>query len=332
MEVYIDKTNLKSMIASGSHPMFRDSMRMLKHKFDIKFNFDKSAISKEQDSDIRQWMTTMVDGAGSNNISYLACLFPERPLKSNMQISFSKEQLSALYLLDDEKVEQIKKMGCFLIASLGEEIDILSHLIIVGSDYSFDKKIRLQDMTSWCDFNDHISPCSDIIFIDQYILCDQGICQYNIYSLLKTLVRYVKAKINIVIITKRTLYDKKTKMSFEPNWEEIKKEIKNTVYTITAVKPNVTFVLPPTDIGEHDRTIFTNYRRIYSGDTFNYFDSSGNIISKGKEVHLCSMADKDNYEMGFSLLNDVQDIISNSLARNSDLILGDKKSNYLNFE
>ena len=336
MEVYIDKANLKFIIASSSHPLFSDTMRMLKNKFNIKFNFSKEDIDKDNDQDIRLWFTTMVDGVGSNDVLYLSEPFPTRPLKINMHTTspgFSREQLSSVYLLQDDNVEKIKNKGCFLIASVGEEVDTLSHLIIKDSDYRFDKKLRLADMSSWSDFKDHISPCSDIILIDQYILCDENIYECNMYSLIKTLLQYAKeAKISIVIITRKSHYNKGLKADIIPDWNNIKVSIKSAVESICGVKPNVTFVLTPQNIAEHDRTIFTNYRRLYSGDSFNYFDSMGKIISKGKEVHLCSMADIENYELGLKLLDDVQKLITSTQKLNNDLIIGDKKSNYLNFE
>lgn len=321
------------MIASSAHPLFRDAMRMLKHKFDIKFNFIKDEIKKETDADVLQWITTMVDGTGVNKVSYLSEPFPARPLKSNMHITFNSSQLSAVYLINDEKVEQLKNKGCFLIAPEGEEINILSHLIIKDSDYSFDKKIRISDMQRWSAFNDHLSPCSDIILVDQYILCDEGIYEYNLFSLIKTLLLYVNdAKTSIVIITRKSHYIKEIGADLTPDWNKVKEGIKSAAESVCKTKPNVTFVLSPTDIGEHDRTIFTNYRRVYSGDSFNYFDSKGTVISRGKEVHLCSMADADNYQLGFRLLNDIQRLINTAKKRNDDLIIGDRKSNYLNFD
>lgn len=330
MEVYIDKANLESFISFGSHKMFTDCSRMLKNKFKLKFNFNKEEIKGH--ADILKWITTMTDGV-KEGVLFSDELFPSRPLKSNMHIGFNQNQLSAVYMLDDEKVDLVKNKGCFLIASVGEEINVLSHLIIKDSDYSFDKKIRLSDMGNWSVFNDHISPCSDIIIIDKYILCDETIYEHNIYSLINTLISPIgESKINIAIVTSGSHYTPQTKTTFTPNWIAIKTKIKSNVKNKTKIDPNVTFVLSPNDIAEHDRTIFTNYRRIYSGDTFNYFDCEGRIISKGKEVHLCSMADIDNYNLGMELISDVQKLVISIKGRNPDLIIGDEKSNYLKFD
>ncbi len=330
MELYIDKDNLCSMVSSGDNPMFSDCTRMLKNKFDLKFNFKKEEI--KDDEKVKKWITLMTDGF-KGTVSYLESYFPERPLKSNTCKTFNKEQLSAVYLIDDEKIETLIGMGCFLFARKGNEIEVLSHLIIKDSDYSFDKKIPIKSLKRWSCFDDFLSPCSDIILIDQYILSDQDIYNNNIYSLVKTLAKFAnRVKLNIVIVTIKEHYNSRTKTTFIPNWDSIKSNIKSSVKSISNVDPNVTFVLSPADLKEHDRTIFTNYKRIYSGDSFNYFNSSWDVITSGREVHFCSLADKDNYELGFNLINDVQKIINEIGNRNTDLIKGDKESNYLNFK
>ena len=329
MRVYIDKANLSSLLSNASHTMFSDCNRMLMNKFDIHFNFKKEDI--ENNKDIKLWMTSLTHGF-KGEVKYLTDLFPERPLKSNMHNSFSRDQLSAVYMIDDERIDVIKNIGCFLIAKIGEEIDILSHLIIKDSDYSFDKKINIADLTCWGDFCDHTSPCSDIIIVDQYILSDSNIYTHNIYELIKHFSRHAKdAEVNIVIITLEKTYNKLNHSYITPNWINIQSQIKEAVKDSSGVDPNVTFILPPKNKNEHDRTIFTNYRRIYSGDSFNYFKEGNKLRTKGREVHLCSFADRDNIALGFKLVEDIQTMINSTNQRNSDLIIGDKKSNYLTF-
>lgn len=322
MRVYIDKNNLESLVSSAAHPLFLDCNRMLKNKFDIYFNFKKEEI--KDCVDIKQWIATLSHGF-CGDIKFLETLFPVRPLKSNMHNSFNRDQLSSIYMIDDEKGQALRDNGCFLISTLGEEVSILSHLMIKDKDYSFEKKLEIKELTCWRDFSDYISPCSDIILIDKFILQDHTICECNIYGLLCELAKNAKrSRLNIVIVTE--------KGKFEPNWNEVKRVIKSKIKSITNIEPNVTFILPSIDINEHDRTIFTNYKRIYSGDSFNYFKSDGGIISKGREVQICSLADRDNMKLGFKLLDDIQSKINIMQGRNPDLIIGDKKCNYLDFE
>lgn len=251
----------------------------------------------------------------------------------NCYIYFDRRQLSSVYLISDEKTVQLKEKGCLLIGNVGEEIQTLCRLFFNQQDYLFEEKNRIKDLSSWDFFNDKILPCTEIILIDQYILCDDNLYDFNIFPLLKLLARNGKnLKLNIIIVTLKENYNKETKTRFSPNWENVKQRIKSEIEIITEVKPNVTFVLSPTDISEHDRTIFTNYKRIYSGDSFNYFDSSHKVITSGKEIELSSMANQKNHNLAIKLIDDIQSMINVILKRNADSIIGDKKSNFLTFE
>ena len=104
MDIYIDKANLKSYVMSSANSAFADCNRMLSNKFDLKFTFSKEEIA--DDSTILQWITIMNDGFNGTiswNVNH-----PPRPLKSNSHISFTREQLSSVYLVDDERIQQIK--------------------------------------------------------------------------------------------------------------------------------------------------------------------------------------------------------------------------------
>lgn len=327
MNIYIDKANLISLVGSSNHVSFRDCLRMLKNKFDIYFNFSKSEI--ENNPEVKNWIAYMNQGF-SGSISFCDDIFPMRPLKSNTHKSFNINQLSAVYMVDDIKTNVVKNNGCFLISNIGEEIDVLSQLIIKGSDYSFDKKMKLSNLKSWSDLENYISPCSDVIIIDQFIFSDENICCYNIYPLISEVVKLARnTTINIVIVTMSRYIN--NGYSFEPNWDKIRKDICTSIKKITKQPPKVTFVLPSKKIGEHDRTIFSNYKRIYSGDSFNYFNSKGEIITRGREIHICSFADRENLELGLDLIADVQNIIDELKKRNCEQIKGDKVCNYLKF-
>ena len=101
MDVYIDKANLKSYVSSSANNTFADCNRMLLNKFDLKFTFSKDEIA--QDVAILQWITIMNDGFKGTitwNVNH-----PQRPVKSNSHASFDREQLSSVYLIDDERIQ-----------------------------------------------------------------------------------------------------------------------------------------------------------------------------------------------------------------------------------
>jgi hypothetical protein len=64
-------------------------------------------------------------------------------------------------------------------------------------------------------------------------------------------------------------------------------KIRQAVESVTGIKLNFTLKNVRNQIGipsyaENDRTIYTNYIRVYSGDTFNYFKANGSKHTKGR--------------------------------------------------
>lgn len=327
MDIYIDKANLKSFVSSSTNKDFADCNRMLTKKFDLKFTFSKEEIAN--DTEIKQWITIMNDGFNGTicwNVNH-----PPRPLKSNSHISFTREQLSSVYLIEDERIDQLQDYGLLLYGGIGSEIEVLSSLIMKGTDYGFTKQLPIKNLSNWKDLRDYTSPCSDIILIDKFLFSFEELYSVNVYALINEICSHAKkTKINIVIFTEPKCYDKRTKASFVPDWQNIKDKIKSIVETNIGTKPNVTLVLS-SNLGEHDRTIFTNYKSIESGDTFNYFDLSWRVISTGRHIEIFSLADRDFFVNSMKFVSDMQDIIDNTKKINNGNIVGERKSNYLNF-
>ena len=91
---------------------------------------------------------------------------------------------------------------------------------------------------------------------------------------------------------------------------------------------NVTIVFYPQSNSPHDRLIITNYMLYRSGDSFEYFDSKGKSISKGKSLDVNSWAKKDKYAFAMSIIDSTQKLCESC---KSDMIIGDKKSNFIKF-
>ena len=327
MDAYIDRANLKSYVMSSANKAFADCNRMLSNKFDLKFTFSKDDI--KDDPVIRQWITIMNDGFKGSicwNVNH-----PSRPLKSNTHTTFNCEQLSSVYLVDDERIQQIRDYGLLLYGGVGSEIEILSSLILADTDYGFVKQIPIKSLPNWSNLRAYTSPCSDIILVDQYLFTFQELYEVNVCSLINEICSHAKdAKMNVVILTLPQCYDKRTKTSYTPNWIEIKDKLKSIVEATTGKKPNGTFILS-SNLGEHDRTLFTNYKSIESGDTFNYFDSTWKVISSGRHVEIFSLADRDFFTNSMQFVRDMQEVLNNAKRLNNDNVIGDRKSNYLNF-
>lgn len=82
---------------------------------------------------------------------------------------------------------------------------------------------------------------------------------------------------------------------------------------------------------EHDRTIWTNYFRIYTGDSINHFNSKGEKITKGREIQLSSHLKNENSKVSNKLIEDIQANINALGGKDSEQIKGDYISGILKF-
>lgn len=324
MDIYIDKENLLSLINSKTENLYNDCIKTLKKQLNVFFNFPKDEL--KQDDKLMSWFTDFSQGVGENNSFVFGNNFPLRPLKSNFYKTFNLHQLSSIYLINDEKADLLKNSGTILIGKPGEEISILNNLFINQNDYLFDKKWKIGSLNfqKWSDLHKYSLPVTDIIIVDPYVCSDQNLIQFNLLPFLSSITHKVKAKINIIIYT-----DKDACLSYD----YLSPIIRKTISNITGANPNFTLIKYTDKRGipskaEHDRTIFSNYLRIYSGDTINYFNSQGKI-TKGREIHYVSLARDENYQLAFELINDLQSNI-NFLNKNGG-VEGDKISGYLSF-
>lgn len=326
MDIYIDKANFISLMGSHSHMRFEDSLRVIKKQLNVFFNFPKEEF--RSDEELLSYYSRFTDGVGEKNKIEFGYRFPGDEIKSTTSNSFNSDQLSSVFLLENPNVEKLKNTGGILIGAVGEEVNIIDRLLFQQDDYRFEKKWRIGGDTfnKWEDLSGHVLPLSDIIIIDAFITSDKSLVETNLGSLLRSLCKNVKSKVNIVLFTDRT----KTLP-----YDDISSVVRKHVKYITGVGPNFTLVTYVKQRGvdsldEHDRTIFSNYLRIYSGDTFNYFNSAGKVITKGREIQFSSLAEKENYELSKLLVTEIQTKID-FLKSQEHGIQGDKKSGYLTF-
>ena len=326
MDLYIDKQNLISLIGSRSDEMYEDCIKLLRKQLDIKFNFSKEDL--RADETLMMWFRkNFTQGVEGSKIGF-GDPFPEKPLKSNTTKTFNSHQLSSVYLLEDEDVYKIKNTGSIMIGEVGEEIATLHKLFFLQGDYLFDKtwKIGADSFKKWTDLEAFSLPLTDLVIVDPYVLNSIDDCNINLIPYLASLVSSTRSRINIIIYT-----NKKDCLNYEDVEPLIKKEVKR----VTGVKPNFTLVTYSEQRGvpsrgEHDRTILMNYKRIKSGDTFNYFEPDGSIKTKGRELHYLSLARRENYSLAQELIKDLQAHID-FFKSNKTNIEGDQESNFINF-
>lgn len=323
MRLYIDKDNLLSFLKSKDNKNFPFCRMMIINQLDLMFNFTKE--EAKADEAIWAFVQELADGAEDREISYNTVQFPTRPLKANCSNGFDRLQRSAIYLLNDEKIEVLEQRGEHLVAGLGKEVETLSRLFF--DDYQYEDRDLVKNINKWECIKKYVLPLTDVILIDKYLFSDDTLYESNAYTLMRILVGEEQDKnVNIVVVTQKSI------KGYTPNWKNIQSEIRSKLKKKHG-SVNVTFVflLADRETDEHDRTILTNYRRFYSGDSFNYVKNDGAVISKGREWEVSSLARKKSHNLALILLDDIQSKITMIKKRNPDLILGDKVSNYLDF-
>ena len=118
-----------------------------------------------------------------------------------------------------------------------------------------------------------------------------------------------------------------------PNWNKIVEQIRNRVSKNTTVNPSVTIVSATKDtLDEHDRSVFTNYKFISSGDSFNYFDENWHKATRGRYLNVYSLSSKDNNNIAEKLISDLQGVYDKVCILNRNFIhrYQHSKSNFIN--
>jgi len=325
MDIYIDKENLISMIDNRDSSLYEDGMRLIKKQLNAYFNFPKSALSGNQQ--LTQWLTTLTSGVGVNNKLEFGGLFPTRPLKSNSATSFNGQQLSSVYLVNDEDAPKLINAGTVLICEPNKELETLHRLTHQQDDYGFTKTCRIggKEFQCWADLACYSMPLTDIIIIDQYVTNDKSLIPSNLATYLEVLTENITSKVNVVLYTNR---------NETIDYKDLSPVIRDCLKKSTGKGPNftmVTYFPKDKDKVEHDRTILTNYTRIYSGHSLNYFDSKGDKITTGREIQYFSLAKHENHELAKELITDLQKNIDELKKGGGHGIEGDKKSGYLTF-
>lgn len=320
MNAYFDLPNLRSYAKSGGHQYFQSCTAMLRQNFNIHFCFDKKLLSKEKKQSIQSIMNLMkllTRNRGDNDAIFWGEKFPPRPLNSGLYSKMSIEQLTSLYFLDDPAIQEMIQHGCLLFASEGNEIKVLSNLLIEGRDIPTNK-YAVREMKNWQVIEDNASPCTDIIIIDPYLFAQSDLLfEYNAYKIIEILCQVNTFEVNVVIFTfKNTLFNM------------IERQLKMLI----GEKLKLTFVVLP-ETGkwkEHDRTILINYKMFDSSPSFTYFGDNGENVCNGRWLNVNSHGDRKIRDLSLKYIQDLQMLID---ERKSGLnsIIGDKKCNFLKF-
>lgn len=311
---------------------FDECNTILLSNFNLYFTFDKKEMLKAKKNlkrNFERWSRLATKNRkGKSN--YWNISFPPRPITKNTHETFTEEQLSSVYMIDDVNVNEWADTGCLLIATKGKELDVIKNLRIADS-FNPTKQFRIRSMSDWSSFGNNSSPCTDIILVDQFVFAQSEFeYEVNSYALIEQLCKWSKdVVINIVIFTLKDYKDGMDRLSVPFN--TIKRKLKEKLRNIIGKEPNITFVVLPGQ-EQHDRTIFTNYKMFTSGDSFKYFREGANVslCTHGEWMYVSSLHDIDNHQNGKDFIMDLQAVIER-VKGGLMSIIGDKKSLFLHF-
>lgn len=311
---------------------------MLRQNFNLCFTFKKECIQREKKQSLASIMNLMrqlTSNRGNSEAFQWDTMFPERPLKEDVYDIMSIEQLMSVYLLDDPNVSTIASHGCMLFGGEGQEMKVLSQLLIEGRLIP-SKPFAIREMADWSVIEDNASPCTDITIVDPYLFAQsEFLYEKNAYLIIEKLAKYNhQYPLNIVIFTFKDYLDmidgKKGRRDvlFTPIMRSIKAKLQER----SNVEHNITFVIMPETKGkEHDRYIITNYKTFNPGNSFTFFDDKNQNISTGRFFNVYTHGDKDIRNLSISTITDLQCII-NDVKGGINTIIGDKKSRFFTFD
>lgn len=168
-----------------------------------------------------------------------------------------------------------------------------AHLSIKKS-YKVDRNEALNTFTGWSVLKHIHLPINAAVIVDNYILDKPDYYENNIFEVMRHLLPDGLDHLNfdLAIITKRDLVNPKGKLEILNNF------IQNLHLSYSVM---ITIYCTPAD-NPHDRDVLTNYYRIHSGHSLDYYNKNGNII-KDTTFQIIGLTGEENNPHNLILRN-----------------------------
>jgi len=244
----------------------------------------------------------------------------KKPHKSKFVIN----NLYTLYFLNEEDEKEIikyRKNNVCVFAFKYDYPKVWESLSLINQKTSFPvRKETKLGIKKWGDFERYLINISDVILIDNFIL-DNEIIEYNVVKIIELIKNSKVENQNVTIISYQ---GDKFKSPLNKRVEKLKDLLK-----LKNIDCNLKVIFTQVKSKEHDRQLIFNNFRIKSGDSFNFFNSKGDIISKGTEVDILPLVDLNNL-INTSVILDKIKKIELSLPREN--IFGSCKNRFIEYD
>jgi hypothetical protein len=168
------------------------------------------------------------------------------------------------------------------------------------------------DFISWDILFNYFHFVTDIVIADNYILDDRSIIESNFFEILKKF-NAINNVFNLTIVTFEKSENKKLDHSKEVEF------IRDKLIELN-ISCRIHLILLNRELKEHDRGIFTNFLRLKSGDSFNFLNSNGQIITKGTELDFYPLTNYKLFDVNKIALSSIKKKILKSKVKESDLV------------
>lgn len=244
----------------------------------------------------KQFFTQLTTGCGNSDI----VIPDESPIHKKGKLL--SEKLGSFYCIDESDEEYRSKLenenGCVVAfkdnyKKYWEQL-ILFHLPKTLS-VTKDTYLKEYNFESWDLLNNYLTKFTDVVIVDNYIFSwDNDIIAENFQRILINLNKATPVKFNLTIYTyERGLNPRFINQDKEVIIEKVNEENAENIIELVeriikdcGINCSVKLIFADAEVKEHDRGIFTNYLRIKSGHSFNYFYYLKLIVGEERRIRL----------------------------------------------
>lgn len=236
--------------------------------------------------------------------------------KNKVPKSYGIDHLFFIDECNKEAQKKYRSANPFFFGFIDDHLDAFVQLSLAGKKCSIPVRSGSRNIqfASWNALSKYLLPFSDCIIIDNYIFSKpERVLEKNIGRIIQILEDRATSPYNLLILTYRGDHKEITINGVRKFIEglQVKYRIKGRISVIVTRKI------------EHDRNIFMNYMRIYSGHSFNYFDDKGDIYVR-TQIDFLPYINSEQYSNARIILSDVaRDVMKIIQKADPEEIYGD---------
>jgi hypothetical protein len=244
----------------------------------------------------------------------------KKPFKNTFDLK--KEFQSIFFLKENNLVERSKYLNKNPIP-IGFEDNYLElfHKISLQKNEGVVKPVGKTDVEnfSWNIIKEYFHFVTDIVIVDNYILKNKLLAESNFFEIVKQF-HSINRVLNLTIVTYEQF--KEPKLDFDDESNFIRYKLNEM-----GIQCKLNLILLTAMSKEHDRGIFTNFLRLKSGDSLNFINSSGEIVTSGTELDFHPLTNQNLFEVNDIALKSIMKKINKTPKKNKHLIIENRLLN-----